>query len=276
MNQLSDDVVQNIIDTYVAEPISISDVANQFNVCNVTVSRILKRSNIPLYNKQQLSNKNLNVNYFHSVDSEVKAYLLGFLLTDGCIYYNSNSNTYKVSLQLKDSDKYIIELFKNQLNSSNVIVQDVRKRKTIVTCGYSCTITNNIVAKDLISLGVAVGKPNRTFPNIDIKLLPHLLRGIFDGDGCVTYRKNHNTYRARVNIVGYSSILIPIHDIYNSVLKLSKHSAKIDNQDNTLSALNIYRIDDILSFYHYVYDDAHYYLYRKKEKFEEFFKLRNM
>jgi len=55
----------------------------------------------------------LNEKFFDNIDSEEKAYLLGFFLADGCISHNNNwySNSNSLTITLTEEDSYSI-LFK--------------------------------------------------------------------------------------------------------------------------------------------------------------------
>ena len=54
-----------------------------------------------------------NENYFSSIDSEDKAYLLGFICTDGNIYKRDGHQT-QLQISLKDCDDEILIHFKKQ------------------------------------------------------------------------------------------------------------------------------------------------------------------
>ena len=47
--------------------------------------------------------------YFKNIDSEEKAYWLGFIYADGYIVYNSNSATYELGIELNAKDDYILQ-----------------------------------------------------------------------------------------------------------------------------------------------------------------------
>ena len=50
-----------------------------------------------------------NENYFNNIDCDLKAYLLGFFLADGCITMNSGfKNSYKLSINISETDKNIL------------------------------------------------------------------------------------------------------------------------------------------------------------------------
>ena len=273
MRTISDETKQQFISQYKKQPVALGDICKKFNMCSPTASKILKANNIPIYTKQQLCDPNLKVDYFSNIDSEIKAYLLGFLLADGCIYYNKNSGTYRVIFELKEEDAYIVELFKCELNTNSCIVVDNRHGKEF----YSCAITNDLVANDLMNLGINIGKPNRYLPCLSAKFQPHLLRGLFDGDGCMTYGKAHsygNSYRGRVNIVGFENVINALTHLYDD-MGISYYSIS-KSEDNQLIHIDVRRFVDVQLYYHYMYDNAHYYLDRKKNKFEEYFKLKQL
>ena len=63
---------------------------------------------------------NKDIHYFDKIDTEEKAYILGFLATDGCIAVTKNGNK-RIKITLKSSDKDILEKIKNQLKSDSPI-----------------------------------------------------------------------------------------------------------------------------------------------------------
>ena len=57
-----------------------------------------------------------NENYFNNIDCDLKAYLLGFFLADGCITMNSGcKNSYKLSINISEIDKNIVELYQQTI-----------------------------------------------------------------------------------------------------------------------------------------------------------------
>ena len=273
MRTISDEVKQKLISEYIKQPITLASICKQFNVCSPTASKILKENNIPIYTKQQLCDPNLKIDYFSNVNSEVKAYLLGFLLADGCIHYSKQYKTHRIIFELKKDDAYVVELFKRELNTNSCIVVDKRYNSEF----HSCAVTNDSIATDLINMGVSIGKVNRYLPCIASELQPHLLRGLFDGDGCMTFSKAHlygNSYRGKVNIVGFEKIIDAVAHLYD-IIGISNYSI-YQEKDNQLKYIDVRRFTDVQLCYHYMYDKANYYLDRKKKKFEEYFKLKQL
>ena len=76
---------QGIIRDYLSEKYSgAREIGVKYGVSHSTVLRILKDNGIEAKNRR-LVNSNLIDNYFEVIDSEAKAYMVGFLFADGSI-----------------------------------------------------------------------------------------------------------------------------------------------------------------------------------------------
>ena len=122
-----------------------------------------------------------NHNYFKTIDTEEKAYILGFLYADG---YNSDK---QVVISQLEQDVDILEKINKALDADNQIKRKLQStnNKTVCQLCYSsidmCT--------DLTNLGCFRNKSLAcTFPTfLDKSLVRHFIRGYFDGDGCFTW-----------------------------------------------------------------------------------------
>ena len=45
---------------------------------------------------------------FKMIDSKEKAYLLGLIMADGCLFYNVRAGSYQVKIKLKKADKDLL------------------------------------------------------------------------------------------------------------------------------------------------------------------------
>ena len=70
-----------ICDDYLTNSYSSRELSKKYNLSKATILRILKRNNIEAKNRR-LVNNNLNINYFEKIDTEQKAYFLGFIFAD--------------------------------------------------------------------------------------------------------------------------------------------------------------------------------------------------
>lgn len=81
---ISEELKNQIVKFYLSEPMTLKRVADEFNLSNPTVGKILK--DIPKYTKAKLNSPNLKENFFKIIDTEEKAYFLGLLIADGNIF----------------------------------------------------------------------------------------------------------------------------------------------------------------------------------------------
>ncbi|SRR5258707_7365958 len=124
---------------------------------------------------------NFNEHYFDQVDSEAKAYWLGFIFADGCVLWNERTGNYalQVGLQGRDIDHLVI--LEKDLGGSRSPDTDPRNG-TVRLVWYSKTL-----AKQLINLGIEPRKSGtERLPSFSPPLARHFWRGVFDGDGCLT------------------------------------------------------------------------------------------
>jgi len=127
---------------------------------------------------------------FDIIDTPEKAYWLGFFYADA--YNGDMANTFNIVL--KDADhNHLLKLAKfTGLPTEKVI------RKTGIkypTCHL--TLYSKHLCSKMTELGCMRAKSFIIiYPKwLDPKLNNHFIRGMFDGDGCLTYRKNNNEWK---------------------------------------------------------------------------------
>lgn len=135
-----------------------------------------------------------NYDYFEIINTEEKAYWLGFLYADGCIGHNRKDKNGEhlgcgVSLGLKLSDEGHIDKFIKAVGfNGNKKYKEIHLNgKTFHSCGVDLNSVK--MADDLIKLGCVPNKSlTLTFPTkeqVPDELLFHFIRGFVDGDGTI-------------------------------------------------------------------------------------------
>lgn len=198
---------------------------------------------------------------FETIDTEEKAYWLGFLYADGCIYKSRNSYVIEVGLSIKDIGHLV--KFKKFLNSNHVL--KIKDYKGYKSC--SITIRSQKMAKDLMDKGCI---PNKslllTFPSNDIipnDLRHHFIRGYFDGDGCVYGSDDGRVYS--VSFVGTNEFLTSMQEVLFEEVELTQTAVK--KSKGRAYETGWGGIENCGKIFKYLYKNCSICLYRKLEKF---------
>lgn len=219
---------------------------------------------------------NCNYSYFKTIDSEDKAYWLGFIYSDGWISITSEANSGVVGIQLQRRDDEHLKKFNKSINGNYKISYGKKK----------CSISNSEeefpyclikiysidMVNDLISHGVNNHKSYEIkMPSIDECLIRYFIRGFFDGDGCVRIRTDKKTGRR------YPSCDITCHernmlDEIRSILYSNGITSYI-YPDKTKYRLYISGCNSNYKFLEYIYGDAKIYLDRKYEIYKNITEL---
>ncbi len=108
------------------------------------------------------------------------AYVLGFIYADGNVFTRKRGGSVEYRLTIANIDKPLLNQIRTVLRSAHPL----GKFKSGVNTCYHLTIGNRPLVESLISLGVTPRKSKTIqWPNLAPDLVPHFVRGYFDGDG---------------------------------------------------------------------------------------------
>lgn len=255
--------IQEYLDTPELER-SLTKIGKKYGVKRQTLSTHLKKMGYEVINYQNRCR--LNETLFDIIDTEEKAYWLGFLYADGCV--DSEGNRIEVHLSLKDVNH--LEKFRKFLSLENPIRTGVNKEGN-----YFChlSVRNKHMWNALINVGChPVKSLTLEFPKLEYfsnkSLIKHFLRGYVDGDGCLCiYLSSKGLKRTVLGMVGTESFLKSVNKIcWNKGYIKNKSCKNWSNQafQLTFSDVPSRRIARLL------YENATIYLERKYNKFLEF------
>lgn len=270
------------------QTMSYEEALIKFQESNLSVSKFCKQHKISMkwfliyLNKHGIfvENKQNAVKFdetiFDSIDTEEKAYWLGFIFADGYIssLTDNSKHNYNFELSLKGSDI-------NHLNKFNTFMKHIKNNVSLgkVSCnGKICErcrwgIRNKHLWTTLNSYGCV---PNKSlilkFPDKSIfkseDLIIHFIRGYFDGDGCLSYAdKKHS--RVAFSLLGTEHFLSGCNKYFGNIYSLRKEVRK---NLYVLSASGN-KNSKAFDFVNSLYKDAHIYLDRKFERYEYFCRL---
>lgn len=254
--------IKRAVDEYITilstgvEP-NVYQLSQKYKISHTSITAHLKAQNIKIVKYPKKIQFDETV--FDVIDTEEKAYWLGFFSADG--YICSRDNTIGIALAAKD--KLHVQKFATFLGCP----ENVKFKKNVYDGAYYCQVGNKHLKDTLCSYGFTSTKSyDLKFPDMSIftnpDLIRHYLRGNFDGDGCISFsrhlRKRTNDYYCvkSINFIGTNAFIRGVQEFFslcNStiyrdrnhecfVLRTQKHAQKI--------------LD-------YLYKDSHIYLSRK-------------
>lgn len=243
----------NIDDLFIlTKTMKLKDISNIYKVGANTISKRIKQK-YPEFNGK--TNIISNYNCFNIIDSEEKAYWLGFMYADGCIYNN------QISLSLQSIDLEHIYKFRKFVNITTKL-NTIYKNGKITS--YGTSVNSKQLAENLINLGCLRKKSLiikfPTNEQVPENLLKHFIRGYFDGDG--GFCKNKNVVD-KIKFTSGSIIFLEKLNCYIKNIIGISHTGIYKDKRSIAYYLSINRKNDILMFSNYLYENSTIHLDRK-------------
>ena len=154
-----------------------------------------------------------NTDFFSKIDTQEKAYWLGFIYADGNI--SRDRDLFQIHLQRRDNEhlKKIGNIFNKHIYEKDYYKPNGKKY------GYAIlSIFNKEVKNSLLKCGIF---PNKTklddiyiFNKIEDKFIQHFIRGVFDGDGSISeFKLKNGKVNYCLNIAGSQNFIKKIKKI---------------------------------------------------------------
>lgn len=257
-NYYSDNLIIGIYEFYKTNHVSLGELEKRFSISKHTLVKRFKKLNLisKVGNTRTLF---FNENYFENIDTESKAYWLGFLYADGSIYQNKNRpNPTNFELSLKPSDTEHIKMFAKEIN------YDLTKVKRFGDRTRLC-ISSLVFCKHLINKGCTQRKSlTLEFPTfLREDLIRHFIRGYFDGDGHIS-----NPLKTCLGIVilGTTSFLSDILKYYNKTFSKDINNIVKSKKDTKCFQFGLYG-QNARDFLNWIYQDNMISLERKQYRY---------
>ena len=264
-------VIRLALKDYLEGNNSITFISNKYGINRKSIERRLKEQGIKA--KKVI---NCYQDAFDVIDTEEKAYWLGFIYADG--YVCTNNNTVGFGLKIEDQET-VMAFTKFMRFDGGCNISENHKFRSKEKQGYMCTtcITNSYLHDSLVAKGVL---PHKSlileFPKIEWfvneNLIYHFLRGYCDGDGTLgVYRhsKSNPILEESLMFIGTKPFLEGIEKYLGKGYLMQKpncdeHTWRLSY--STQKANNAAKL---------MYENATIYLPRKKKIYDEQFVPRN-
>ena len=194
-----------IIYKFTQENKTIEDLKKEYKTHHREIVKILTEAGIDTsYYSGRIVNRNIKKDFFETIDTEEKAYILGLIMADGCVRPKAG-NLY-FTLEMIDLD--IIQKVQKAINSNSTITVSNRNRAYIKNekPTYTFSVFSDEFCKHMLKYGIIHNKTKETdwlTQDIPVELRRHYLRGLFDGDGsigcynnrhCISLINNHPSF----------------------------------------------------------------------------------
>ena len=204
---------------------------------------------------------------FDVIDTEEKAYWLGFMCADGTISSSPKNpevkTEFKIELSLASKDLSHLEKF----------AAFIKYRKAIYCNDKRCRIFLNSerMWKSLYKHGCIPQKTLKLqFPVLDQPLIRHFIRGYWDGDGCLTWCNKEHTC-PEISVISTEDVLL-------NILSFLKLESKIFINPSTYEfnpltkKFHMYSHKAFIACYK-LYENSNIYLQRKYNTYKEYCRL---
>lgn len=249
---------------------SIVDIAKALNRTPNAVKLKAQRNGL------KKSPYNCDYSFFKNIDTEEKAYWLGFICADGYVSINQKTNSGYVGIELQAGDAGHLKKFNQSICGNYKItfrdrpclLHNSDKLHTMCVLRI-CSID---MVNDLQQFGLLSDKTyTLQLPTIQNDLMPHFIRGFFDGDGCIYFHKKNGVIdHTRCNFDSVSEVFLTQLREYLYNQGINSYFLK-NNRDNPRYVdsyrLQIAGIEHTQNFLHYIYDNAKIYLDRKYQRY---------
>lgn len=256
---------KNWLKQQVEENKSVKELAEICNVSKSVISYWKKKYNI--ISKLTARKHSLNFDYFHDIDTPEKAYWLGFLMADGYIEKIAGIPS-RLVVSLKTVDILHLEKLKNSLSSDvDIVTKKVEDKRGSSWKICRIRISSRELCRDLAKYGIVSKKTAKELiPNILDKFKWSFLCGFFDGDGCISVKRERK--------IGFCSSSLYIINQIHSFLK--KYNLDFNHQIRTGYSMPFYVMESRMEernrkLLAYMYNSTAMHLDRKYNLFLENF-----
>lgn len=268
-NVLIDQNIDEINKLY-EEGMSLTKIGKKLSIDRKALARLLKNNNVESRKGFSYARKyNLNEHYLDVIDSEEKAYILGFIYADG----NNLFQTNRIAIQLSIVDKEILQKFSQIMFGQEILKYSKRKNNKGKIFEYATlNMYSKYMSQHLATLGVVERKSHKIiFPEwLDKSLYRHFIRGLIDGDGWI-YLPKSNRNSPNVGLICTRQINDYIKEFLDKELNLKAYLCKAHKQNiNVMCEIRVKNYHQCKIFMDWLYQNSTIYLKRKFDLYQNF------
>lgn len=259
--------ILNFHKKYLSDNPSMAIFCKKENLSYHSLRKGFIRLNLPIIPLEFAKRKfPVNDNFFEKIDTEEKAYILGFIYADGC----NHELSHRLEISLAEQDEDILVRISKTLLYGNINVKKYKKRKNSQQNKIGLYIVSRKISKDLKLHGCPARKTFiLKFPTLTDNLRQHFIRGYFEGDGMLKiYKRKHNNYQeANFSIVSTKEMLIEISKQFIELGVNSTINKRHKNRLNNNFTLRVSGNQQIKKVCDFLYNNSTIFSKRKHETY---------
>ena len=236
---------------------SLEKIGHEYRLCAYRLGKALKEDGVVIARNNQ--KYTYNTSFFNHIDTEEKAYWLGFLYADGYV-----SKRTSIELCLAKVDENHLEAFRDKIAPGAPLRPKKIKLKDKVFQAVRLTVTSKEIKEQLDRLHCFNSKSLTLKFDKELlspKLTRHFIRGYFDGDGSV--------YASGWTLSGNGEFLSALQTYLLEHAPGYTEVAVFKDKRSNVYSINKGAPRAALKFLDYIYSDASVYLERKYNKYVE-------
>lgn len=243
------------------------EIAARLGRTGRAVLNVLEDAHIPRRDSSRAQKRwGLREDYFATIDTPIKAYLLGVIYADGNVYHN------RFKLAMWAIDEPFLLATARELGFDGPLYWEQKrgpKRQDMV----SLTIYSRVFVDHLRDKGVIDNKTNRlTFPSwLKDDLKVHFVHGLLDGDGCICVTHERATGRLNPDwrfCTSFAGCYVVMEGLHDWFLTQGLRGHLRHNEANPLSGRLSFNGTKALQSANLIYANAQpLHLTRKRDKY---------
>ncbi len=254
---------------YINSDRSLLNIAKEYNMGDDNLAKNLRLCGVTIEDRQH--KPKFNENIFDIIDTEEKAYWLGFIFADGYIETPKPNMKYTFEICLSCKDKHHLEKFNIFMQHKNMNIKVYTHLDKIANkerTNARWIVANKHLWNTLNNLGCTPQKSlTLKFPNIKEELKRHFIRGYIDGDGTIGYYGKYNTVHCEC--IGTYDILYNMFTSLNFIPRIFNKPKRYKKETMFFTMSG----SKAKEFINYIYKDCNIYLDRKYQKYIEICRL---
>lgn len=251
------------------------EIINKFNLDSYHKVNVIL-TNLGILKIKNYKNKTkVNDKYLDVIDTEDKAYFVGFMLADGFL----NSDSKKFGISLKTTDIHILKTFKEKLEYEGELKTYISNNKVCTeykNTEYTRLLINSVqIYNRLKDIGLNPKKSKHY--DLHIEKIPEqfrkdFLRGYFDGNCSIVENHSKGKIKYAVTFLAQHQLL----DFIENFFQIDKKYYR-DQRRNTCNifAMKIQKQDLVNKILDILYKNSKIHLHRKYERYLKFKSIYN-